>query len=302
MRLFTSLILATCAATASAADDLTIKPIDCTMCEAWNKPQQPFNIANNTWYVGTAELSALLITGPKGHILLDGALPQSAPQIAQNIESLGFKLKDVKLILNSHAHWDHAGGIAYLQQKTGAKVATSVHGAQVLRNGLVGDDDPQWEPSGNTPFPPVPSAVGVADGEILQVGPITIKAHLTPGHTLGSTTWTWTSCDNSKCLNVVYADSLTPVSSDRFRYTGPRAEQFRRTIDKVANLKCDVIVSTHPDFTDTLKKLAARTPETNPFITPNGCREYAADARQRLDQRLAKEAASGAAASARPIQ
>lgn len=270
--------------------DAGTKPFECPSCAAWNAPQQPFNIAANTWYVGTAELSALLITGPQGHILLDGALPQSAPLIAQNIRTLGFKLEDVKLIVNSHAHFDHAGGIAALQKKSGARVVTSEHGAQVLRDGVIGPDDPQYDPAEKPAIPKIPQAQGVADGAVLRVGPLAITAHYTPGHTLGSTTWTWTSCEQGRCLNIVYADSLTPVSANAFRYTGARAEQFRKTIAKVGALKCDVIVSTHPGFTGTMDKRARKTSATNPFITPEGCPTYAREAQQRLEARLAAEA------------
>lgn len=271
------------------------QPIKCGNCDAWNQPQQPFNVAANTWYVGPQGLSALLITGPQGHILLDGALPQSAAQIERNIAALGFRIEDVKLIVNSHAHFDHAGGIAALQARSGAQVATSAHGAQVLRDGVIGEDDPQHAPGDDHSVAKVPGARGVADGETLRVGPLSITAHLTPGHTPGSTTWSWTSCDAKGCLNMVYADSVTAMSADGFRFTGARAAEFRNSIDKIAALPCDVIVSTHPDFTDTFEKLAARTPAHNTFITPDGCRKYAAEAHQRLDARLASEQAGAPA-------
>ena len=287
--------LAACTATPQPSLD---QPIKCGSCDAWNQPQQPFNVAANTWYVGPQGLSALLITGPQGHILLDGALPQSAAQIERNIAALGFRLEDVKLIVNSHAHFDHAGGIAALQARSGAQVATSAHGAQVLRDGVIGKDDPQHVPGDDHRMAKVPGARGVADGETLRVGPLSITAHLTPGHTPGSTTWSWTSCDAKGCLNMVYADSVTAMSADGFRFTGARAAEMRNSIDKIAALPCDVIVSTHPDFTDTFEKLAARTPAHNTFITPDGCRKYAAEARQNLDARLAREQA-GAAAPAR---
>lgn len=287
----------------TASDSLT-KPFQCSNCAAWNQPQQPFNIAANTWYVGTKELSALLITSPQGHILLDGALPQSAPLIEQNIRTLGFRLEDVKLIVNSHAHFDHAGGIAALQKKSRAMVATSDHGAQVLRDGVIGNDDPQYEPGERPSIPKVPGAVGAQDGETLRVGPLRITAHLTPGHTPGSTTWTWVSCEKEKgqerCLDIVYADSLTAVSSNNYRFSGTRATQFRKTIDKVGALKCDVIVSTHPGFTNTMEKRAAKTAGQNPFITPDGCRQYAAEAHERFNARLAQEAAGKPVAAGHP--
>ncbi|MFP5392175.1 MAG: subclass B3 metallo-beta-lactamase [Gammaproteobacteria bacterium] len=269
--------------------------IDCGSCAEWNQPQEPFNVAGNTWYVGPQGLAALLVTSPQGHILLDGALPQSAPQIVANIEKLGFRIEDVKLIVNSHAHWDHAGGIAALQQRSGAQVAASAHSARVLRDGKIGPDDPQYNPVDQQGSPKVAQVREVQDGETLAVGPLRITAHLTPGHTPGSTTWTWVSCETGgPCLNMVYADSLTAISEDNaFRFTGARAEQFRQSIAKVAALPCDVIVSTHPSFTDTFDKLKARTgakpTSNNTFITPGGCRAYARDAQKGLDERLAKE-------------
>ncbi|WP_426101290.1 subclass B3 metallo-beta-lactamase [Massilia sp. TSP1-1-2] len=267
----------------------------CPKCAAWNQPQAPFNIYGNTWYVGTRELSALLITSANGHILLDGALPQSAAQIARNIVSLGFRIEDVKLIANSHAHADHAGGIAALQRASGAQVLASASGAQVLKAGTPGRDDPQYSPGGSSPIP-VPAAVRtVADGETVSTGLLAITAHLTPGHTPGGTTWSWKSCEGKRCLDVVYVDSLNPVSSEGFHFTGDSARAdltraFRASIAKVAALPCDVVVSVHPDFTGTLEKAGKRSAARNAFIDPAGCRTYAKDAGKRLDKRVAREA------------
>jgi len=136
----------------------------------------------------------------------------------------------------------------------------------------------------------------VNDGETLRVGPLALTAHLTPGHTPGSTTWTWRSCEGKRCLDLVYADSLTSVSSDDFRFSDPAhpalADTFRRSIATVEQLPCDIIISVHPGFTDLDGKLARRAQThggDDPMIDPNGCRAYAADARQRLDARLARE-------------
>jgi metallo-beta-lactamase class B len=153
--------------------------INCSSCAEWNQPVAPFNIHGNTWYVGTAGLSAVLVSGPQGHVLLDGALPQSAPLIRKNIEALGFKITDVKLILNSHAHFDHAGGIAALQQASGATVAHSPHGAQVLRDGTPGKDDPQYDPQERAYIRKVAQVKAVADGETLSVGPLRFTVHYT---------------------------------------------------------------------------------------------------------------------------
>lgn len=287
-------------AAASAATS-AITEFTCSSCKDWNRPQEPFQVYGNTYYVGTAELSALLLTGPKGHILLDGALPQSAPLIEANIRKLGFRMKDVKLILNSHEHFDHAGGIAALQRASGAKVAASAIGARVLRDGVIGKDDPQYDPGQDPRIDKVRKVMEVADGEVLTVGPLSVKAHMTPGHAPGGTTWTWISCEKGRCLDMVYADSLTTVSTDGFRFTGGAGRPdltpgIRAVIEKVGALKCDVIVSTHPGFTDTLVKLAKRTPEHNPFIDSNGCKNYAAASIARLEKRIATERAEEARA------
>ncbi|MES2743367.1 MAG: subclass B3 metallo-beta-lactamase [Pseudomonadota bacterium] len=270
-----------------------VQAIDCGKCAAWNAEQAPFNIFGNTWYVGTRELSSVLITGDQGHVLIDGALPQSAAQIERHIKQLGFDIRDVKLIVNSHPHFDHAGGIAALRRASGAKVAASAPAAAVLKAGVIGADDPQFEPS-NTHFPALDQVIGVSDGQTLMVGALALTAHLTPGHTQGGASWTWRACEKERCLQVAYLDSLYPASTDGFRFSGGAgrpaiATAFMASIDKVAALPCDVALSAHPDFTDMLDKLAARTAARNPFVDGAGCRAYAADARQRLTARLAKE-------------
>ncbi|HEY0064875.1 MAG TPA: subclass B3 metallo-beta-lactamase [Telluria sp.] len=273
------------------AADKPITDFTCASCKEWNVAQKPFNIYGNTWYVGTSELSALLITGPKGHILLDGALPQSAPLIEKNIKALGFRMKDVKLILNSHEHFDHAGGIAALQRNSGAVVAASAIGARVLRDGAISKDDAQYDPAQDPRIEPVPKVQIVGEGETLAVGGLSITARMTPGHAPGGTSWTWTSCEKGRCLNMVYADSLTAVSADSYRYSDAPAAvaALRASIAKVSALKCDVVVSTHPGFTDTMEKQQARKGALNPFIDPEGCRKYADGAAKRLDERLRSE-------------
>ncbi len=146
----------------------------------------------------TDGLSALLITSDRGHILLDGALAQSAPLIDANIRKLGFKLEDVKFITNSHAHYDHAAGIAALQRASGATVVASASGARALASGNATPDDPQagFGREANA-FPAVKNVRVVKDGEVVRVGPIAIEMHDTAGDTPGSTTWTWQACEPS---------------------------------------------------------------------------------------------------------
>ncbi|MCC6069423.1 subclass B3 metallo-beta-lactamase [Massilia sp. GCM10020059] len=261
---------------------------------AWNDPQQPFNVFGNTWYVGTKELSAILITSPQGHVLLDGAVPESAPLIEKNIRELGFKVEDVKLIVNSHAHIDHAGGIAALQRASGAVVAASAHGAQVLRDGTIGKDDPQYTAAKPDHFPKVAQVKTVRDGEVLKAGALSVTAHMTPGHTPGSTTWTWQSCDGAKCLDVVYADSVTAVSLGDYRFSGGKGAAdvstlFKASIDKIGALKCDVLLTTHPGASGIMEKLAAKTPLHNPFIDTGACRALAEGAQAKLAARIGSE-------------
>lgn len=261
---------------------------------AWNDPQKPFNVFGNTWYVGTRELSAILITSAQGHVLLDGAVPESAPFIEKNIRELGFKVEDIKLILNSHAHIDHAGGIAALQRASGAVVAASAHGAQVLRDGTIGKDDPQFTKVKPFMSPKVAQVKVIGEGEVLKAGAIAVTAHMTPGHTPGSASYSWKSCDGAKCLDVVYADSLTAISLGDYRYLGGNgapdvSKRFKDSIDKIGALKCDVLLTTHPGASGMMEKLGARTPAHNPFIDSAACRVLAEGAQAKLAARLASE-------------
>jgi len=285
---------------ASAAGRTALKadrPKECDSCSGWNAAHEPFRMFGNTYYVGVAGLSSVLIASDRGHILLDGGLPQSAPLIDANIRKLGFRTEQVHLIVNSHAHYDHAGGVASLQRASDAIVAASAAGARALETGEPPADDPQYAfgKEANR-FPPVKRVKVVTDGETLRVGNLAITAHLTPGHTPGSTTWTWRSCEGARCLEIVYADSLNPVSAPGFRFTGDAtrpsiARIFRQSIATVGSLPCDILLTVHPSFAGMEDKLRRRReqPGSEPFVDPTACRAYAADAARRLDERIAEE-------------
>ena len=269
-------------------------PHKCVDCDAWNKPYEPFRIFGNSYYVGVDGISAVLITGSAGSILLDAGLPQSVPIIDANIRKLGFKTGDIKLIVNSHAHYDHAGGINALQRFTGAAVAASAAGKRAMEQGAPTSDDPQYGfGRAVNAFPPVKNVRTVVDNETLRVGDLAITAHLTPGHTPGSTTWSWRSCEGSTCYDIVYADSLNSVSADDFRFSASPAlvDSFRKSIAKVEALPCDIIVSVHPSATEMDAKVKKRREQAkpDPFVNPNGCRAYAKVAAGRLDARIAEE-------------
>ncbi len=263
----------------------------------WTQPQKPFRIYGNTYYVGTRGLSAILITSSQGLVLIDGTLPDNAPQIEANIKALGFRLADVKLILNTHAHSDHAGAIAALARDSGARVEASEAGAHALMLGGADPQDPQY---GEAPlFPPVAHVAVVRDGGVVRVGELAITAHYTPGHTPGSTTWTWQACDAGRCENMVYADSLSPISADGFHFTDDathphRVEDFQHGIDVIAGLPCDILITPHPEQSDFLDRVARRDAGVRPdrVIDTGACRSYAAEGRAKLEARLAKERAA----------
>lgn len=266
--------------------------INCAKCAEWNRLQKPFRIFGNTYYVGPHGLSSILITSKTGHILIDGALPQSARQIAGNIESLGFRMKDVKVILNSHVHFDHAGGIAELQRLSGAQLYASKWSAGVMKTGRPGRGDPQY--SGGISIAPIVNVREVHDNQPIVAGEVTVTAHFTPGHTPGGTSWTWESCEGSVCRTIVYADSLTPVSSGKFRFTQdyPSArEDFEKSFRFLERTPCDILITTHPENSSLWQRLEARhkgaTPD--PLLNSDACRELARDGRELLRQRLAQE-------------
>lgn len=259
--------------------------------QQWNAPQKPFRIHGNTWYVGPHGLSAILVDTGQGLALFDGGLPASAPVIEANIRALGFRVRDIKWIFNSHAHDDHAGGIAALQRDSGAQVLTSADGVRTLALGGAGPEDPQY---GMIPdFPPVRHARSVRDGQALRLGDVTITAHATPGHTSGSTSWTWTDCGGGHCLRMVYADSLTPIAALGYRFGAHprRVAAFRQAIATVAALPCDILLTPHPDASGFWQKVARRTSVTDsaPLVDAGACRAYAATAATQLDQTLARE-------------
>jgi metallo-beta-lactamase class B len=282
------LMLATSAVLAAA-------PSPCAPCAAWNVAEPPFRIFGNTYYVGVHGLSSILITSSAGHILIDGGLAESVPNITASIRSLGFRIEDVKLILNSHAHFDHAGGIAELQRLSGAAVAASPWSAETLSAGVVGRADPQFGSA--LPIGSVAQVRSIGADETLRVGPVVLTPHFTPGHTPGGTTWAWRACEGERCLDIVYADSLTAVSSPGFLFTRnsdyPDAlRDFERSFTVLNSLPCDILLTPHPDFSDMIGKLAARARGVvDAFVNAGACRQLVERARDGLSRRVASETA-----------
>lgn len=260
---------------------------------SWTAPQKPFRIYGNTWYVGPHGLGVFLITAPTGDVLIDGGVPGDAPLIEANVRTLGVKLRHIKWILNSHAHSDHAGGIARLAHDTGAQVIANAADAPLLERG--GHDDPQY--GDRFPFPPVRVVRTVTDGEHLHLGDLVLTAHATPGHTPGNTTWTWTSCERTRCLHVVDVGSL---SAPGFRLLGDPGlvKAFERSFAVVAALPCDIPIAPHPEMVDFWERVARRERgDANTLVNPAGCRAYANAARKNFEAELAKQRADAASSN-----
>jgi metallo-beta-lactamase class B len=252
--------------------------------DSWRQPVPPFALAEHSWYIGTAGLSVVLVKTAQGAVLIDGGLPQAAPMVLQHMRELGVAPGDLKLILNSHAHIDHAGPLAQLKRETGAKLVLSAESAVLLARG---DSDDIHFGEGLT-FPPANADRIVMDGEVVELGGMRFTAHFTPGHTPGSTSWTWDDQRAGKPLRIAYVDSL---SAPGYQLIGnaryPRiVEDYRRTFATVRALPCDLLLTPHPGG-------SGWTPEatTAPHPEPMSCGQYADKAEQALDE-LLKSAAS----------
>ena len=260
----------------------------CKSSDEWEKPAPPVRIFGNTYYVGTCGISSILITSAQGDILIDSGTEADADLVANNIKELGFRLSDVKYLLNSHEHFDHVGGMARLQQLTGAQLLASPGAARVLRTGVASPDDPQAGLS--KPFPAARVDRIIQDGEMVRLGDTIVTAIATPGHTPGALTWRWGACDGGRCRQIVYADSLSPVSRDDYRFSDHPAylQAYRASIAKIAALDCDILITPHPSASGMPDRFALRAPLEN----RNACRDYADSLTKKLDERLAKEAST----------
>lgn len=273
----------------SRSDTAAYSDAECPSCRGWNTPTSPVHLHGNTYYVGTRGLASILIASPDGHVLIDGGLPESAPLIIASVRSLGFSEKDVKLILNSHSHYDHAGGLAALQRMSGAAVAVSQKSASVIRSGLAEKDDPQYGIA--LAFPAVRN-VQVIESDTLRLGGTNLVAHSTAGHTTGGTSWSWRSCELNECVDFVYADSQTPVSADGFKYTRSAAyptaiHDFERGLRTLAQLSCDILITPHPGASNLWNRVNKRDGAS--LVDPEACRRYAASTHDALERRKSAE-------------
>ncbi len=242
------------------------------------QPAEPFRIAGNFYYVGANDVTSFLITGPEGHVLLDGGYPGTAPMIMASIASLGFDIKDVKVLLNSAPHGDHAGGLAALQQASSAELWASDASARVIASG--GDDPDIALPLrtlvqiGILGYPPARVDHRFKDGETIRVGPIALTAHITGGSTRGCTSWSFKVRDGERDLNVVSACGLMVVLG--MRYPEQKAD-LERSLRVLRSLPADIWVTSRARPWDRYRKFVASKTAKNPvdpFIDPDGYRAF----------------------------
>lgn len=244
---------------------------------SWNQPVEPFRITGNIYYVGASEITSFLIATPKGHIVLDGGFVETAPMILANIRKLGFDPKDVRILIHSHAHYDHAGGLAELKRATGATFYASRRDLAQLARG--GTDDPQF--GDKYPFPPIMADRIVDDGTRISLGGVTLVAHMTPGHTPGCITWTMRAGKR----NVVFVGSSSVPSE--YKLTGnPRypnaVEDYRASFRKLKSLPVDVFLASHGNFFGLAEMIAKK----KPFAGAEEYRAFMEASERRFEARL----------------
>lgn len=266
--------------------------------ESWNAPFQPFRLIGNIHYVGASGISSFLITTPEGHILMDTGFETTVPRIRESVTKLGFKLTDIKFILNSHAHTDHAGGHAEMQRLTGAKVMMSEADAALLVSGGRNDFTPYSKDM--MAYPPATADRILRDGETVALGGTTLTCHLTPGHTKGATTWTMEVAEGGKTHHVVFFSSTSILPNvplvNNAQYPGI-ADDLAASFKKLKSLPCDVFLAPHPEFFG-LKENAVkleRGTKTNPFVDPAAFKSFIERAEQKFLTQLEQEKRSASA-------
>lgn len=287
-------LIALCAAAFAQEPKLEI-PADqqafvdtCKPWDEWDKPAPPFEIYRDTYYVGTCGIAAILVTDAEGHVLIDSGTEAGADVVMANVAALGFDLRDVRYLLYSHEHFDHVGGMAKLQRATGAVVVASEAAEPVLSSGKASPQDPQH--TMHDPFEGVAVGKIMATGDTLELGGTTITAIETPGHSPGAMSWWWQEC-KERCENIVYADSLSPISRDGYRF-GDHPDYvaaYRAGLIALGREDCTVLLTPHPSHSRMIRRMQeGELIENAPGTRP--CARYAGRKLLDLETRLADEA------------
>lgn len=265
-------------------------PTPCAEDPGWSDPTTPRHVFGNTWFVGTCAISAILVTSPEGHVLIDAATAEAVPAIIANIRAAGFLVEDIRTILVTHEHNDHVGGVAGLQQASGARVLARAVAAEALKTGRSDRRDPQFEIT--EAFPPVANVQTLVDGKDLTLGALRFRHLPNAGHTAGGSGWAWRSCEGATCRDIVFPDSNSAFSDKTYRYSDhpELVAAFRRGQALVAAQPCDILITTHVQASD----LLARLDGDKPLVDAGACKAYAERGLAGLDKRLADERAGKA--------
>jgi metallo-beta-lactamase class B len=264
-------------------------------------PFPPFHILGNIYYIGSAGLACYLITTPAGNILLDTGYPDMASQIEGNIQALGFKLTDTKILLNSHAHIDHGGGMAEFKTATGGQLIAMAEDAPYFESG--GHNDVLF--GDRNLFPPVQVDRVIHDGDTVTLGGVTLTAHLTPGHTPGNTTWTMVTTEKGKSYNVVFFGIVTPFPNTNLAGTPAypnMGADWAKTMQVLPTLPCDVFLASNGSFYNMEQKHDAliKSADPNPFIDPAGCKAFVDRAEATYQKLLTTPPPTGGSAGSGP--
>jgi len=260
----------------------------------WTNPFPPYRIIGNVYYVGSQGLASYLITTKEGHILINSSLESSVPLIRESIEKLGFKFGDVKILLISHAHWDHCAGSASIKELTGAKYM--VMDADVPEIEAGGKGNFQYGDSPTSRYQPTKVDRVLHDGEVVKLGDAVLTAHLTPGHTKGTTTWTMKAKEGDRTYNVVIIGSPNVNAGYKLVNNAlyPQiASDYERMFRVLKSLPCDVFLGAHGNYYGMEAKYARmKEHAANPFIDPEGYKSYVAEREQTFRTELAKQTAA----------
>ena len=264
----------------------------------WTNPFPPYRIIGNIYYVESQGLASYLITTPQGNILINSNLEKSVPMIRESIEKLGFRFSDTKILLISHAHWDHCAGSAAIKELTGAKYMVMDADVPAIEDGgkLNFGRDTKFSDSGVSQYQPAKVDRVLHDGDQVKLGDTVLTAHLTPGHTKGTTTWTMKVADGGKTYNVVIVGS--PNVNPGYKLVNnalyPQiASDYERMFRVLKSLPCDVFLGAHGNYYGMEAKYARmKAGEPNPFIDPEGYKNYVAEREQTFRAELAKQTAA----------
>jgi metallo-beta-lactamase class B len=260
---------------------------DCEGSTDWDRAGPPFRIYGNSFHVGTCGIAVILIAGDEGHIVIDSGTLAGSEVVAANIQALGFDLAEVHTLLHTQEHFDHVGGLASLQEASGARLLTSDKAAQVFRSGIAHPDDPQ---AGlHDPFPAARVDGIVQDKEVVNLGRLALLPLATPGHSAGALSWQWIECEGGQCLTILFSDGLGPISSDDYRFTDhpDYLRAFKASMDKIRHARCDIFLTPHP----TASAIPERIRSEAGLIDDRERGLYGADLEALLNKRIARETA-----------